>query len=74
MKMNSSDTDILIEKIHREVIAIREKLEDIEKMIIHEEEVSDSNLEDIEKLKTEATGESVVLWKDVKKEVKKLIR
>ena len=70
--MNNSDT--LIEKIYREVIAIREKLEDIEKMIIPEEELSDSELEEIEKLKTEAREGSVVLWKDVKKEVKKLIK
>ena len=70
--MNNSDA--LIEKIYREVRAIREKLEDIEKMIIPEEELSDRELEEIEKLKTEATEGSVVLWKDVKKEVEKLIR
>ena len=65
--------DSLIEKIYREVVAIREKLEALERMIVPEEEVSEEELEEIRKLKSESSRGEVVAWSEVKKKVEKLI-
>lgn len=68
------DVNVLIEKIYREVVAIREKLEIIERMIVPEEEVGEEELNEIKKLKMEASKGEVTPWNDVKEKVRKLIR
>ncbi len=68
------DVNVLIEKIYREVVAIREKLEIIERMIVPEEEVGEEELNEIKKLKMEASKGAVTPWNDVKEKVRKLIR
>ena len=68
------DVNVLIEKIYREVVAIREKLEIIERMIVPEEEVGEEELNGIKKLKMEASKGEVTPWNDVKEKVRKLIR
>jgi len=63
------DVNVLIEKIYREVVAIREKLEIIERMIVPEEEVGEEELNEIKKLKMEASKGEVTPWNDVKEKL-----
>ena len=69
--MSEVDT---IEKIYREVLTIREKLEAIERMIVPEEDVGGEELEEIRALKSEALRGEAVSWDDVKGKVEELIR
>ena len=64
----------MIEKIYREVLTIREKLEAIERMIIPGEDVGGEELDEIRALKSEALRGEVVPWNEVKGKVEELIR
>ena len=69
--MSEVDT---IEKIYREVLTIREKLEAIERMIVPEEDVGGEELEEIRVLKSEALRGEAVSWDEVKEKGEELIR
>ena len=69
-----SDVNALIQKIYREVVAIREKLEIIERMIVPEEEVSEEELNEIKKLKIESSKGEITPWNNIKEKVRKLIK
>lgn len=64
----TSDKQIL-EKIYRELITIRKKLDAIERIIIPEEELSNEEIEEIRRLKEEALKGEVVPWDDIKERV-----
>jgi len=65
-----ADDKQILEKIYREVITIREKLDAIERIIIPEEELSNEEMEEIRRLKEEALKGEVIPWDDVKKRVR----
>jgi len=69
-----SDVNVLIEKIYREVLAIREKLEIIERMLVPEEDVGQEELNEIRRLKEEVSEGEIVLWNGIKEKVRKLIK
>lgn len=48
-----SDINVLVKKIYRKVVAIREKLEIIQRILIPEAQVSKEELNKIKKLKKE---------------------
>jgi len=65
-----ADDKQILEKIYRELITIREKLDAIERIIIPEEELSNEEMEEIRRLKEEALKGEVIPWDDVKKRVR----
>jgi len=65
-----ADDKQILEKIYRELITIREKLNAIERIIIPEEELSNEEMEEIRRLKEEALKGEVIPWDDVKKRVR----
>jgi len=69
-----SDVNVLIEKIYREVVAIREKLEIFERMLVPEEDVGQEELKEIRKLKEEFSEGEIISWNSIKEKVRKLIK
>lgn len=61
--------DLLLKEIYREVLRIREKLEILEETIIPKEEVSQEELQEIQKLKEESLEGEHVDWEVFKKEL-----
>ena len=60
----------ILKDIYREVIAIRERLEALERIIVPEEEVSQKELNELRKLKESALKGEVIPWDVVKKKLK----
>ncbi len=63
-----SRDEMLLEKIYREVVAIRKRLEILERIIIPEEEISEEELNELRKLKQEALKGEIISWDEVKEE------
>jgi len=64
----------LMERIYREILSIRERLEALERIIVPEEEVDERELEELRALKSEAVRGEAVPWGEVKRRVEELIR
>jgi hypothetical protein len=56
----------ILEDIYREVIAIRERLEALERIIVPEEKVSQEELDELRELKETALKGDIVPWDDIK--------
>jgi len=63
----------LMERIYREVLNIKERLEVVERLLVPEVEVSDGELEELRALRAEALRGEAVSWMEVKKKVEELI-
>ncbi len=59
----------VLQEIYGELRRIREKLEDIEELIVPVEEVSDEELAEIRKLKEESKKGQHIQWEVLKREL-----
>jgi len=59
--------ELILEKIYREIVAIRERLEALERIIIPEEKLSSKELEELKRLREEALKGEIISWDDVKR-------
>ena len=66
--MNTSESEFL-EKVYREVVAIRVRLDAIEKLIVPEVKVGVRELRLIRRRREEAKRGKVVPWDEVKREI-----
>jgi len=62
-----------LEKIYREVIAIRDKLDSLERLMVPIEKVSPEESAEIKTLKDEAQRGETVSWSRVKAKAQKLL-
>lgn len=67
-----TDTPTL-EKIYNEIITIRQKLDNLEKLILPTEHITPEEADEIKTLKDEATRGETIPWTQVKAKAQKLI-
>ena len=61
----------LLEKVYREVLAIRERLDSLERKMIPEVGLSEEEMEELRMLKKEADEGQTVPWDEVKTRLRK---
>jgi len=61
--------EALLQEIYSEIKKIREKLEQLEELIIPTEKVSEEELQEIRKLKEESLKGEHVDWEELKREL-----
>jgi hypothetical protein len=64
----------LLEKVYREVLAIRERLDSLERRMILEVELSEEEMKELRVLMKEAEEGQTVPWDDVKKEIEERLK
>jgi hypothetical protein len=64
----------LLEKVYREVLAIRERLDSLERRMIPEVELSEEEMEELRMLRKEADEGQTVPWEEVKKEIEERLK
>jgi len=62
-----------LEKIYREVLAIRDKLDNLERLMVPTEQVNPQESEIIRALREEAERGETVPWSQVKTKIQKLV-
>jgi len=62
-----------LEKIYREVLAIRDKLDNLERLMVPTEQVSPQESQEIRTLKEEAERGETVPWSQVKAKIQKQV-
>ncbi|MFH0849990.1 MAG: hypothetical protein V1924_03520 [Candidatus Bathyarchaeota archaeon] len=67
-----TDTPTL-EKIYNEIITIRQKLDNLEKLILPTEHITPEEADEINTLKDEATRGETIPWTQVKAKAQKLL-
>jgi len=72
--MMVSSEEELLEKVYREVLAIRERLDSLERRMIPEVEVSARELRLIRRRMKEAREGQTVPWEEVKKEIEERLK
>ncbi|MCZ7358251.1 MAG: hypothetical protein O8C66_06355 [Candidatus Methanoperedens sp.] len=68
-EISSSKNEVSLAMVYKEIVRVRKKLETFEDIIIPKEEVSKSELEEIEQLKKESFKGENVQWDKLKKEL-----
>ena len=68
-EISSSKNEVSLSMVYKEIVKVRKKLETFEDIIIPKEEVSKSELEEIEQLKKESFKGENVQWDKLKKEL-----
>jgi hypothetical protein len=61
----------LLEKVYREVVAIRERLDSLERRMIPEVDLSGEEMEELRRLRKEADEGQTVPWDEVKARLRK---
>ena len=64
----------MLSRRQMEVLAIRERLDSLERMMIPEVELSEEEMEELRRLKKEADEGQTVPWDEVKKEIEERLK